>query len=62
MIFETRILSLFKEARKTMDIGARLDIQFKEGRNFMLKKFVEMEEAELAEKINALDDFEENGD
>lgn len=49
---------LFKEAREMMDIGARLGIQYKGGRNFMLKTLVEMQEAELAERIDALDDLE----
>lgn len=49
---------MFKENCETMDLGARLGVSFKGGRNFILKTFVEMQEAELAERINALDDLE----
>ncbi|KAG5552658.1 hypothetical protein RHGRI_010677 [Rhododendron griersonianum] len=53
---------LFKKAREMMDVGARLGIHFKGGRNFMLKTLVEMQEAELAERIDALDDLENEFD
>ncbi|KAI8531874.1 hypothetical protein RHMOL_Rhmol11G0169800 [Rhododendron molle] len=53
---------LFKEARKTLDFGHRLGIEPRGGRNFLLRKFVEMQENELAERINALDDLEEEDD
>lgn len=47
---------LFKiNARKALDIGARLDIKFRGGRGYNLRKCVEMEENELAGMINALD-------
>lgn len=32
------------------------------GRNFILKKFVEMEETELAKRINALDGLEDDAE
>lgn len=36
-----------------------LGIECRGGRSFNLKKFVEMEEVEIAERINAPDDFED---
>lgn len=44
-----------------MDIRAFVGIKFRGGRSFNLKKFVEIEEAEIADKINALDDVDEVG-
>lgn len=35
---------LFKRARKAIDIGTTLGVKFQGGRNFNLKKFVEMQE------------------
>ncbi|KAI8538216.1 hypothetical protein RHMOL_Rhmol09G0085400 [Rhododendron molle] len=49
----------FKEARKMLDIGAKLGIEVKGGRNYKLKRFVKMQEEELRERIHALDDYEE---
>lgn len=43
-----------------MDIGARLDFKFWRGRSYNLKKFVKMEEEELAKRIHALDDLDED--
>lgn len=43
-----------------LDLGATLGIKPRGGRNFMLKKFVEMEENEIADRINALDNLDEN--
>lgn len=43
-----------------MDLSATLGINFRGGRNFILKKFVELEEERLAERINTLDDLEED--
>ncbi|KAG5538816.1 hypothetical protein RHGRI_019386 [Rhododendron griersonianum] len=48
-----------REARKMLDLGHTLGIEIKGGRNYNLKKFVEMQEEELKERIHALDDFEE---
>lgn len=44
-----------------MDIRAFVGIKFRGGRSFNLKKVVEIEEAEIADKISALDDLDEVG-
>ncbi|KAI8538592.1 hypothetical protein RHMOL_Rhmol09G0116200 [Rhododendron molle] len=41
-----------------MNFDARLDVNIQGGRNCILKTCVEIQEAELAERINALDDLE----
>ncbi|KAI8526053.1 hypothetical protein RHMOL_Rhmol13G0278800 [Rhododendron molle] len=48
----------FKEARKMLYIASTLGIEVKGGKNYNLKKFVQMKEEELKEMIQALDDFE----
>ncbi|KAI8567720.1 hypothetical protein RHMOL_Rhmol02G0143500 [Rhododendron molle] len=52
-------LVFFKETHKMLDVGKSLGIELKGGRNYNLKRFVEMQEEELKEMIHALDDFEE---
>lgn len=44
---------LFKRASKVMDRGATLGVKFRRG------KFLKIEKAEIAERICALDDLEE---
>lgn len=41
-----------------MDIGVILGIKLKGRRSYTLKKFDEIEEAEIAKRISALDDLE----
>lgn len=43
-----------------MDLGATLGVKFRGGRNFNLKKFIKMEEEEIAGRINALESLDEN--
>ncbi|KAG5555628.1 hypothetical protein RHGRI_006319 [Rhododendron griersonianum] len=43
-----------RNASKALDFGARLGIKIVGGRNYNLKKWVEMEEEEIAERENAL--------
>lgn len=56
---------LFKEASKTLALKDSLGISLKGGRNFNLKKFVEMQEEEIADRGKAerescdLDDVED---
>lgn len=42
-----------------MDTGAKFGIEFRGGRRYTLKKFVEIQENEIAEQINALDDLDD---
>lgn len=46
----------YLNARKALDVGAELDIKFRGGRGYNLRKCGETEENELAEMNNALDD------
>lgn len=39
-------------ARKTLDLGAKLNIEIRGGRSYNIRKFVEMGEEELEERIN----------
>lgn len=48
--------SLFRKACRTLDLGTNLGINFRGGRNFLLKKFVDLEEKEIEDRIGALDD------
>ncbi|KAI8571008.1 hypothetical protein RHMOL_Rhmol01G0083100 [Rhododendron molle] len=52
--YGNRNSALFKDASKTLDFGARLGIKLVGGRNFNLKKLVEMEEEKIADRENAL--------
>lgn len=45
---------LFKNASTALDFGTRLGIKIVGGRNYNLKKWVEMEQEEIAERENAL--------
>lgn len=51
---------LFKNANKAMESGARLEIKFIGGRNFNLKKLVEMGKEEIADRKHALKKFAES--
>ncbi|KAI8573905.1 hypothetical protein RHMOL_Rhmol01G0311900 [Rhododendron molle] len=42
---------LFKNASKALDFGARLEIKMVGGRNYNLKKWAEMEEEEIEERV-----------
>ncbi|KAI8562840.1 hypothetical protein RHMOL_Rhmol03G0066600 [Rhododendron molle] len=56
---EQKVILYDRNASKTLDFGARLGIKLVGGRNFNLKKLVEMEEEEIANRENALKKYAE---
>lgn len=44
----------------TIDIGVTMGIKFREPSSYNLKKFVKMEKVDIAERISAFDDSEED--